>query len=147
MVKQSIEGAGKSIPTWETLEEFVRGRVQEFIQDLLEEEVAELLGRRKHKRRDPVDAAAGYRNGYGKPRKLTLGVGTVEVRRPRVRGLDERFESQVLPLFKRKSKRVEAVLPELYLHGLAEGDFDLAMRGLLGDDAPLSASSIARLKQ
>lgn len=37
-------------------------------------------------------------------------------------------------------------MPELYLHGLAERDFDLALRGLLGDAAPLSASSIARLK-
>src|SRR6266545_6087198 len=38
------------------------------------------------------------------------------------------------------------LLPELYLHGLALGDFDLALRGLLGDGAPLSAASIARLK-
>jgi hypothetical protein len=37
-------------------------------------------------------------------------------------------------------------LPELYLHGLAHGDFDLALRGLLGVAAPLSAASIARLK-
>jgi transposase-like protein len=37
-------------------------------------------------------------------------------------------------------------LPELYLHGLALGDFDLALRGLLGDAAPLSAGSVARLK-
>jgi len=35
------------------------------------------------------------------------------------------------------------VLPELYLHGLAQGDFELA---LLGDGAPWSAPSIARLK-
>ena len=38
------------------------------------------------------------------------------------------------------------MLPELYLHGLAQGDFDLALRGLLGAGAPLSAPSIARLK-
>jgi hypothetical protein len=35
---------------------------------------------------------------------------------------------------------------ELYLHGLAKGDFELALRGLLGDGAPLSRSSIERLK-
>ncbi len=39
------------------------------------------------------------------------------------------------------------LLPELHLHGLAEGDFDLALRGLLGEDAPLSASTVARLKE
>jgi transposase-like protein len=38
------------------------------------------------------------------------------------------------------------MLPELYLHGLAKGDFELALRGLLGEGAPLSASSIERLK-
>jgi hypothetical protein len=37
-------------------------------------------------------------------------------------------------------------LPELYLQGLAHGDFELALRGLLGEGAPLSASSIARLR-
>jgi putative transposase len=68
------------------------------------------------------------------------------VRRPRVRGLSERFESRLLPLFKRHSQEVGALLPELYLHGLSSGDFDLALRGLLGEGAPLSASSVDRLK-
>ena len=52
----------------------------------------------------------------------------------------------MLPLFARKSKKVADLIPELYLHGLAEGDFDLALRGLLGDEAPVSASTVARLK-
>ncbi len=68
------------------------------------------------------------------------------MRRPRIRGLTERFESRLLPLFKRRTEAVGALLPTLYLHGLADGDFDLALRGLLGERAPLSASSIARLK-
>ena len=38
------------------------------------------------------------------------------------------------------------MIPELYLHGLAEGDFELALRGLLGEGAPLSKSSIRRLR-
>ena len=53
----------------------------------------------------------------------------------RVRGLEERFESQVLPLFLRRMREVGALLPELYLYGLAEGDFEFAMRGLLGAGA------------
>ena len=69
------------------------------------------------------------------------------MRRPRVRNVEERFESRVLPLFARKSKKVADLIPELYLHGLAEGDFDLALRGLLGDEARVSASTVARLKE
>ena len=53
----------------------------------------------------------------------------------------------MLPLFARKSKKVADLIPELYLHGLAEGDFDLALRGLLGDEARVSASTVARLKE
>ena len=38
------------------------------------------------------------------------------------------------------------MIPQLYLHGLSEGDFDLAVRGLLGEEAPISAGTVARLK-
>src|SRR6266852_9864480 len=86
--------------TWERLEEFVRENVQQFIQALLEEEVTELLGRTKSARREAVDTPTGYRNGYGKPRRLTLTSGTIAVRRARVRNLNERFVSRGLPLFK-----------------------------------------------
>jgi putative transposase len=49
-------------------------------------------------------------------------------------------------LFKRQTKEVGELLPQLYLHGLALGDFELALRGLLGDGAPLSRASLLRLK-
>lgn len=76
-----------------------------------------------------------------------MSLGSIEVRRPRVRDLGERFVSKILPMFKRQSKQVRALIPELYLHGLASGDFELALRHLLGEGAPLSASSLQRLKE
>ena len=88
-----------STPTWECLEALVREKAQEFIQQIMEEEVTELLGREKSERRSTVDSAEGYRNGYGKPRRLAMSSGTITLRRPRVRGVEERFESRVLPLF------------------------------------------------
>jgi transposase-like protein len=146
MEQKSIQREAGSSCTWEGLEEFVREQVQRFIQGLLEEEVTALLERPKSARRTAVEMPVGYRNGYGKPRRLSLTSGTITVRRPRVRGLEQRFKSRVLPLFKRRTQEVGALLPELYLHGLALGDFELALRGLLGDGAPLSPSSLARLK-
>src|SRR5260370_32741869 len=119
--------------------------MQQLLQRLLEEEVDGLLGRGRYERREAIDPATGYRNGFGKPRRLSLSNGTITVRRPRVRGLTERFESRLLPAFKRRTEEVGRLLPELYLHGLALGDFDLALRGLLGHGAQLSAPSIARL--
>jgi len=135
-----------SSPAWDTLEAFARAQVQGFIQQLLEDEVDELLGRRKSERRAALDALPGSRNGHGKPRRLALMNGTIRVRRPRVRDVEERFVSRLLPLFQRRTPEVGALLPALYLHGLALGDFELALRGLLGEAAPLSASSLVRLK-
>jgi hypothetical protein len=62
-----------------------------------------VLGWARYQRRAEVDALPGYRNGYGKPRKLTTPLGTVTLRRPRVRGLEERFVSRILPLFARRT--------------------------------------------
>ena len=147
MVKQTTQNTGSSSIIWNSLEEMVRVKVREFIQSLLEAEIEELLGRQKSERRKLVDSLPVYRNGYGKERKLTLGCGTITVYRPRVRGLEKRFESQVLPLFARRTPEVNQLIPQLYLHGLALGDFDLALRGLLGKDAPISATTVARLKE
>ena len=134
-----------STPVWDELEEWTRGRIQEWMQQLLVEEVSEFLGRSKYQRRG--EEMQGYRNGYGKPRRLTMRSGTVTLRRPRVRDLEERFESKLLPLFTRRTEKVRDLLPELYLHGLASGDFELALRGLLGEQAALSASTVARTKE
>lgn len=146
MEQKNTQSEARSSCTWERLADFVREHVQQFIQRLLEEEVTALLERPKSARRPAVDAPQGYRNGHGKPRRVSLTSGTITVRRPRVRGLNERFESRVLPLFKRRTREVGELLPERYLHGLALGDFELALRGLLGEGAPLSPSSLARLK-
>ena len=131
---------------YEELEEYAREKIRVHLQDLLEQEVTEWLGREKSQRRANPAEQAGYRNGYGKRRRFTLSLGTIEIRRPRVRNLDERFISRVLPMFKRHTRQVRDLIPELYLHGLAHGDFELALRGLLGSGAPLSAASIQRLK-
>jgi putative transposase len=146
MKKQSIEGTEPSRVKWENLEAWVRGHVQGFIQQVLIEEVSAFLGREKSQRRRPLDER-GYRNGYGKPRRLTLSCGTITVQRPRVRDWEARFVSQVVPLFTRKSTTIEALVPQLYLHGLALGDFELALRALLGEGAPLSGPTVARLKE
>lgn len=133
--------------TFEGLEGAVRARAQEWIQDLMEAEVTEFLSRMKGERLGSRVDVQGYRNGHGKPRGFAMMNGTITVRRPRTRGTEERFVSKILPLFKRHTKELGNTLPELYLHGLSKGDFELALRGLLGGAAPLSASSIGRLKE
>ena len=147
MTEKHIVGSESKGILYEELEEYARGKIREHLQDLLEQEVSEWLGRKKSERKGNVLEQPGYRNGYGKPRRFTMSLGTMEIRRPRVRDLGERFISKILPLFKRQTKQVRELIPELYLHGLASGDFELALRELLGEGAPLSSSSLQRLKE
>ena len=71
MKEQSIIEVGESRPVWESLEGFARQGVQRLLQQVLEEEVEQVLGRARYERRDGVDATPGYRNGFGKPRRLS----------------------------------------------------------------------------
>lgn len=85
------------MPTWETLEEFVRAKIQATMQSVLEEELTAFLRRDKWERRVGIYGFSAYRNGHGKPRNLALSSGTTELQRPRVRKMEERFESRVPP--------------------------------------------------
>ena len=96
------------------------------------EEVTELLGRAKSAHRSEADSDSGYRNGHGRSRKLTLSSGTIELSRPRVRNSDEKFESRLLLLFVNRTAKVAELIPQLYLHGLSEGNFDLALTWPVG---------------
>src|SRR6266487_147947 len=93
------------------------------------------------------------RNGHAPARTIATGTGQVEVTRPRVddRRVDtatggrRQFQSVILPRWVRRSPKVAAVLPLLYLHGLSSSDFVPALEGLFGSAVGLSASVITRL--
>ena len=48
-----------------------------------------------------------------------MRTGTVAARRPRVRDLEQRSKSWLLPLSTRRTSEVSDLLPDLYLPGLA----------------------------
>jgi transposase-like protein len=45
------------------------------------------------------------------------------------------------------SENMQQLIPQVYLHDLATGDFRRCFDSLLGSEAPLSPGSIVRLKQ
>jgi len=55
-----------------------------------------------------------------------------------------KHESAVLPKYVRRLPSVDRTLHQLWIEGLADRDFERSLRGLLGESAPLSASTIAR---
>jgi putative transposase len=90
------------------------------------------------------------RNGVGRPRKVTMSSGAVEVQCPRVndRRDGEKYLSSILPPYLRKSPKVESLLPILYLKGLSTNDFKSALGEFLGEGTMgLSPASIVKLKK
>ena len=93
------------------------------------------------------------RHGHGPARTIQTGIGPVEVARAKVRdrgaasdGERIRFSSAVLPLWARRTRSLDALLPVLYLRGVSTGDFQEALTALLGKEAPnLSPAVISRL--
>ena len=134
------------------LDEIARVGARRMLMAALEAEPADYVERHSQER-DERSHALVVRNGRAPARKLTLGAGTVELRAPRVddrrrnaQGQRQRFASQILPPYMRRSPKVAEVLPLLYLRGLSTGDFRPALQALLGADAAgLSPTTIARL--
>jgi transposase-like protein len=134
-----------------TLDDLAREGAQQMIAAALRVEVDDYVARFVQERGEDGRALV-VRNGSAQPRKVTVGSGTMELRAPRindkrvVEGQRQRFTSRILPPYIRRSPKVDAVLPLLYLHGLSSGDFQEALPVLLGEDAAgLSASAVTRL--
>jgi transposase-like protein len=141
--KETSHGSG--------LDEIAREGARRMLAQALEAEVADYIARNQE--RDEQGRSRVVRNGKARPRKVTLGSGTIEVRAPRVEdrresddGSRHRFRSQILPPYMRRPPKVAQVLPILYLRGLSTGDFKEGLIALLGDDASgLSPTAITRL--
>ncbi len=135
----------------EALEEMVREGARQMLAAALEAEVTAFLGRGRYERRDGAPFR-GYRNGTHAPRELTVGLGAVAVRVPRVAEVPaevapDGYQSQLVRRYQRASATTQRLLVRLYLEGLATGDFEPVFRELVGETTALSATAIVRLKE
>jgi putative transposase len=131
------------------LEELIRQGAQRIIRQALEAELTEVMTNYAH-----VTTMGGQqvvvRNGYQPERAILTAAGPVCVRVPKVRDRSKsgvKFNSRLVPPYVRRSARMSAALPWLYLKGVSSGDMSEALQALLGDDAKgLSHAVISRLK-
>jgi putative transposase len=97
------------------LSDILRQGARKLLADAVEAEVAEWMDQQAHLRDDQGRRQA-VRNGHLFERTITTGLGSVEVRQPRVhdrRPEDavERISSKILPPNLRKAKSVEELIP------------------------------------
>jgi len=143
-----------SIRSRDALNEILQQGAQQMLASAIENEVADYLEGHADQR-DENGRRLVVRNGYLPARKIQTGIGQVAVRQPRVndkrvdeQGQHQRFTSQILPPYLRRTKSLDELIPWLYLRGISTGDFTEALEALLGPQATgLSATNIVRLKE
>lgn len=120
-----------------SLEALIRRGARDLIQRAIEVELTEMLAGSEN-----VTTVGGQRvvvrNGYLPEREVLTAVGPVAVRVPKVRdrtGSGVKFNSALVPPYVRRSGRVSAALPWLYLKGVSSGDLREALTVLVGEEA------------
>ena len=132
----------------DALEACVQEGARKMLVIALQEEVNGFLERARYQRGKEF---RGYRNGYHPARELTVGLGPVKVRVPRVAKVPSHvaaqgFQSQIVKRYQRASETTKRLFARLYLEGLATGDFEPVFRELVGETTALSPNAIVRLK-
>ncbi|NOY43616.1 MAG: IS256 family transposase, partial [Planctomycetes bacterium] len=106
----------------DVLTDILRSGAQQMLVHAIDSEVAEWIASHAHLT-DEAGHRQVVRNGYHGKRKITTGLGQLEIEQPRVhdrRNSEERkkFTSKILPPYLRKTKSIE----ELISLALLEGD-------------------------
>lgn len=131
------------------LDETLRRGAQTLLKQAIENEVEQYI----QAHQDAVDDNGKrlvVRNGHHRKRSIQTGVGTVEVKQPRVR--DKRpgngFSSSLLPQYMRRCPSLDATVAALYLKGVSTNAMVEALGPILGEKAlGLSSSNVTRLME
>ena len=139
MEKEFLALASQKAP----LSEAVRLAAQLMLQKAVELEVTDFLGRGHYERHGPEAAARGYRNGY-EPKRIQTGEGTLLLKMPQVRETLEAFDSVWLKTLVRRSDKLVALIPQLYVKGLSTRDIEAALEQTLEVEG-VSKSTVSEL--
>ena len=98
------------------------------LQQALEDEVTEFVGRARHERAQGGEEVI-YRNGFAEPSTVRTTSGPTVIERPRVRDATKAgFESQVLGKGVARTHALEALVICSFLRGLSVRDVEAALQ-------------------
>jgi transposase-like protein len=119
--------------------------MQLIMQEMLEAEVTEFLGRGHYERQRRGEAHKGYRNGY-EPMKVRTGEGSIGVEVPQVRDSSDPYCSKLKRFFRGNTECLQRLAAEMYARGLSTRDIEDALVEATGDIV-LSRSSVSRVTE
>jgi transposase-like protein len=111
-----------------SLDELAQRGAQRMLEAALQAEVDDYI-RRHSQERDENNRAQVVCNGRAWERTIRRGAGTLKFEASRVndKRAGQKFSSNILPPYMRKTPRLEEAVPVLYLRGLSTGDFQEAL--------------------
>lgn len=149
MDKSTLQTVTQPDAESDPLHELIRQGARQLISEAVEVELEALLGAYADRQTEDGRRAV-VRNGHLPERTVQTGVGDVSIQVPKVRdrsGSGIKFNSNLLPPYLKRAKRLDELIPWLYLRGVSTGDFQEALSALVGDQARgLSANTVSRLK-
>ena len=110
------------------LSTLVRLATERVLQDALEQDQAEALGRDRYER---AAAARGYRNGY-EPGTLKTAEGVLRLQLPQIRGQAAPYRSRLWDEMKGTSEVLRTLIQEMYVNGLSQRDIEETLERALG---------------
>jgi putative transposase len=122
------------------LSTLVRLSTERVLQEALEQEQAEALGRGRYERRDEE---GGYRNGY-EVGTLKTAEGVLQVQVPQIRGREEPYRSQLWSQGAKTREGRKRLIVEMYAGGLSQRDLEDGLEKALGQFV-LSKSTVSEL--
>jgi putative transposase len=125
------------------LSEFIRLAVQGMVQEALEQEVTDYLGRERYERQPEVQ---GYRNGY-KPGHIRSAEGEVAFGVPQVRGAAMTYHSRLLEFLRGNSDVLEYLVMQMYSRGLSTRDVEDAFRDPYTGELLLSRTAVSEITE
>jgi putative transposase len=140
----ALFGSDQDLAT--VLEQVGRLTVRLLMQQAIEADVEVFLGRKPNERRGE-EHPAGSRNGWQPPTAVKTTMGPIELSRPKLRGTDEKFCSQLFGLGVTRTNALEALVISAWVRGLSDRDIEAALKEVLGDEAALSKSTVSRICQ
>ncbi|HHV75701.1 MAG TPA: hypothetical protein GXX41_13915 [Thermoanaerobacterium sp.] len=91
---------------------------QRLIQEMLEEEVTDYLGRDHYERRKLDEKFTGYWNGYAE-RAVKTAEGKIPVYVPQIRDTEEPYRSKLMEYLRGNSEMLTRLILEMYARGLS----------------------------
>jgi len=118
---------------------------QVVVQEALERETTERLGRAWYHHRRPGEPLRGHRNGY-EPGRLQTAEGEVVVQVPQVRNWAEEgpYRSRLMDFLRGHSDVLDRLAVEMYARGLSTRDIEDALKEATGDPL-LSRTAVSEL--